>query len=96
MAKGYLIAQLKVTDPTGFAAYAKASSEVLSAFGARLLIKPDTAIVAEGNPRPRTVIFEFASFEDARRCWDSDEYQKTIPLRTGASDGDFILVEGVD
>lgn len=94
MAKGYLIAQVTVTDPTAYARYGQVAGALLKAAGARQILNPDTAIVAEGSPKARTVIFEFESFDAAKAFWDSADYQESIALRQGAADGDFILVEG--
>ena len=94
MPKGYLIAQVTVTDPLAFALYAKVAGELLRASGARQILDPASAIVAEGNPRARTVIFEFASFDAAKAFWNSPDYQASIALRRDAAQGDFILVEG--
>ncbi|MGR9459440.1 DUF1330 domain-containing protein (plasmid) [Rhizobium leguminosarum] len=94
MPKGYLIAQVTVTDSTAYAEYGKVAGELLKAAGARQILNPNTAIVAEGAPKARTVIFEFDSFDAAKSFWNSAEYQKSIELRRGAADGDFILVEG--
>jgi uncharacterized protein (DUF1330 family) len=42
------------------------------------------------------VILEFPSVEAARRFYDSPEYQEIIPLRTNASQGALLIVEGFD
>ncbi|MGY5777741.1 DUF1330 domain-containing protein [Rhizobium sp. LEGMi135b] len=96
MPKGYLIAQLKVTDPERYAVYGAAATELLARFGGKAFVRPDTAIVVEGTPRPRTAIFEFESFERAKAFWESEEYAKAKLLRAGAADADFILIEGVE
>lgn len=96
MAKGYLIAEMTVTDPEAYVDYAKAAGDLLTAYGARTIVKPDTAIIKEGTPKARIVIFEFDSFEKTQAVWDSPEYQKAISLRIGAAEGDFILIEGND
>ncbi|MCZ4433053.1 DUF1330 domain-containing protein [Agrobacterium sp. SOY23] len=96
MAKGYLIAQLTVTDPTKYAEYGTAATEVLERFGGRLFVRPASAVVVEGAPRPRMAIFEFESLEQAKAFWESDEYAHAKVLRDGAADADFILIEGVD
>lgn len=94
MAKGYLIAQVTVADPDAYARYGQVAGALLKAAGARQILNPDTAIVAEGAPKARTVIFEFDSFEAAKMFWNSAAYQESIALRRGAAEGDFILVEG--
>lgn len=96
MAKGYLIALVNITDKQAYARYAQSSSKLLREWGARAVVKPDTAIVKEGHPKPRTVIFEFDSFDQAKAFWDSPAYTESKALRDGAADADFILMEGVD
>jgi uncharacterized protein (DUF1330 family) len=96
MAKGYLIAQVTVTNPEAYAEYAKAAGDLLKVYGARMIVKPDTALIKEGSPKERTVIFEFESFEKAKEFWNSPKYADAKALRLGAADGDFILIEGVD
>ncbi|MCX2698543.1 DUF1330 domain-containing protein [Ochrobactrum chromiisoli] len=96
MAKGYLIAQVTVTDPEAYAEYSKAAGDLLKRCGARLIINPDTLTVVEGSPKNRTVIFEFDSFSQAKSFWDSTEYAKAKAFRTGAAEADFMLVEGLD
>jgi uncharacterized protein (DUF1330 family) len=44
----------------------------------------------------RLVVVEFQSLDAARHFYDSPEYQRILPLRTGASRGTLALVEGVD
>jgi uncharacterized protein (DUF1330 family) len=51
--------------------------------------------VVEGQGQGRNVIIEFDSFERARACWDSPEYQHAKTFRAGAATGDFVIVEGV-
>jgi uncharacterized protein (DUF1330 family) len=41
MPKGYLIAQVSVTDPEAYARYAKAAGNLLTAYGAKSIVKPD-------------------------------------------------------
>jgi uncharacterized protein (DUF1330 family) len=96
MAKGYLIAQVTVIDHEAYANYAKAAGARLKGYGARAIVKPDSAIIKEGSPKSRTVIFEFENFEIAKAFRDSREYNAARALRIDAADGDFILMEGAD
>lgn len=96
MAKGYLIAQVTVTNSDAYSNYAKVAGDLLKHYGARVIVRPETASIKEGNPKARTVIFEFPSFDKAKQFWDSPEYAEAKALRADAADGDFILMEGVD
>ncbi|MDH7804575.1 MULTISPECIES: DUF1330 domain-containing protein [unclassified Rhizobium] len=96
MAKGFLIAQVTVTNPEASSRYAKAAGDLLRHYGARIIVKPESALIKEGSPKARTVIFEFESFDKAKEFWDSREYVEARVLRAGAAEADFILIEGAD
>ncbi|MBB6304765.1 DUF1330 domain-containing protein [Rhizobium leucaenae] len=96
MPKGSLIAQLKVTDTDQYAVYGAAATKLLEHYGGRALVRPDTALVVEGNPRPRTIIFEFDSIARAKAFWGSEEYVQAKALRANAAEADFILIECVE
>ncbi|THD45103.1 DUF1330 domain-containing protein, partial [Enterobacteriaceae bacterium ML5] len=42
----------------------------------------------------RHVVFEFASFAEAKRFYESPQYQAAKAIRAGAATGTFVLVEG--
>jgi uncharacterized protein (DUF1330 family) len=42
------------------------------------------------------VVIEFDSYATALACYESPEYAAAIALRTGASEGDVVVVEGYD
>ncbi len=48
----------------------------------------------EGEAHEKHVIFEFASFDDARRFYHSPAYQAVRAMRSGAATGTFVLIEG--
>jgi len=52
--------------------------------------------VLEGLPAEGIVMFEFPSMEAAHAWYDSEAYQKAIPIRQKASDYRVILFEGAD
>ncbi len=92
----YLVAHLSVTDPTAFEDYRAAVPAVIARFGGRYLVRGGRVEVLEGEWRvPRLVILAFDSMEQARRFYDSPEYQEILPLRLGAAKGEVVLVEGV-
>lgn len=96
MSRGYLIAQVTVTDPEACARYAKAAGDLLKALDARTLFDPNTATVVEGAPGTRTVIVEFDSLDRAKGFWDSNEDQEAKALRLDAAEADVILVGGLE
>ena len=93
---GYIIAQLEVTDPAGFEKYREVVPEVIARHGGRYLVRGGALEVLEGEwPAPRLVVVAFDSLEAAKRFYHSADYQEILPLRTAASRGNVIVVEGV-
>ena len=93
--KGYIIAQIDITQPEKYADYAKLASAIHPKFGARFLARGGRTVTLEGAPaRSRVVIVEYPSFERAQSFFSSTEYQQAKKLREGAANAQFILVEG--
>ncbi len=95
MAKGFWIVSIDVKDAEGYAEYVKLVRPYLERCNATFLTRGGALEVKEGHFRSRNIIIEFASYEYARECYNSDEYQAMIALRTGASTADFMIVEGL-
>jgi uncharacterized protein (DUF1330 family) len=96
MPKGYIIARVSVDDPESYAVYAKGSFAAMQKYGARILARGGKAEALEGPSRPRNVILEFESYEQARNYYNSPEYQAARKHRVNGSTGEFVVVEGFD
>ncbi|MGF6564674.1 DUF1330 domain-containing protein [Kosakonia cowanii] len=94
MNKGYLIGHVTVKDPDAYAEYARAAGEAMQAFAPKIIAWSGQYENLEGEAHQRHVIFEFASFDEAKRFYESPEYQAAKTLRAGAATGTFVLVEG--
>lgn len=93
--KGYWIARVTVTDPDQYRQYAEATPEAFRKYNARILARGGRFQQLEGDGRPRNVVIEFDSFEDALACYNSPEYQRARQKRLGAGEADIVVVEGV-
>lgn len=96
MPKAYVIARVTVTDPEAYAEYAKGATEAMRLYDGRPLARGGAYEALEGPARPRNVVIEFASMEQARRYYRSPEYQAAKAKREGACEAEFVLVEGAD
>ncbi|MFG1463976.1 DUF1330 domain-containing protein [Xanthobacter sp. DSM 24535] len=96
MAKGYWIARVDVVNPVGYAEYAKANAAPFLAHKAHFLVRGGAIDALEGISRGRNVVIEFESFEAARACYFSPEYQAALELRKPYSIADVLIVEGVE
>jgi len=93
--KAYWIAHVTVNSPDDYRVYAEASPEAFRKYNARVLARGGRCEQLEGEGRPRNVVIEFDSFEDALACYDSPEYQAAKAKRQGAGEADIVIVEGV-
>jgi uncharacterized protein (DUF1330 family) len=92
---GYLIANIEVTDPAGFAKYREQVEPLIAKFGGRYLVRGSELDHREGRlPVHRLVVLEFPSLAEARRFYESAEYAPVMKLRTDSSKSDLALVEG--
>lgn len=96
MAKGYWIARVDVSDTGQYAKYVEANGVAFARFGARFLVRGGRFETVEGVSRPRNVVIEFPSYEDALACYRSAEYQAAKALRQEASIADLIVIEGYE
>jgi uncharacterized protein (DUF1330 family) len=94
--KGYWIAHVDVNDPEGYKAYQAANAVPFGKYGARFLVRGGRQEVTEGRARSRTVVIEFPSYEAARACYHSPDYQATKALRQGKGEIDLVIIEGID
>ena len=96
MAKGYWIARVDVTDPTGYQKYVAANAAAFRKYGARFIVRGGPSEAPEGTARARNVVLEFADYATALACYRSAEYQAAKALRDGCSEADLIIIEGYD
>ena len=95
MPKAYVLVDVTVTDPDGYARYRELSSLAGEKYGARFLVRGGETEVLEGERQPgRLVVLEFDDADAARRWYHSPEYQEAKAVRQSAATGSFILVEG--
>ncbi len=96
MTKAYWVAHVDVDDVETYKNYIAANGAAFAAYGARFLVRGGEYVQKEGNSRARTVVIEFASYEDALACYESDLYQNAKALRDPVSTGDLVIVKGYD
>jgi uncharacterized protein (DUF1330 family) len=97
MAKGYLYAEFEVTDAAEFEQYRVRVAAVSAAFGGRYLVRRAEPVVLDGKWSPkRLVIIEFASPEQVRAFYDSQEYQAILPHRLRSTKGHVLLLTGAE
>jgi len=95
--KGYVIAEITVTDPEAYKQYAAAVAAIVAKSGGKYLVRGGQTLAVEGEPpRGRIVVIEFDSLAAARSFEDSPDYQAIAPLRHKAASSRVFLVEGAN
>ena len=94
MAKGYLVAHIRVHDKEGFEKFKKMSGSAISEYGGKVLVRNPSPDVREGGDSGVAIVIEFESIEGARRFYESDKYTEARAVRELAAETDLILVEG--
>jgi uncharacterized protein (DUF1330 family) len=99
MKKAYVVAEINVTNPDGYAEYRTLSTAAAQQYGGQFLVRGGTRVQPEGaddqhNEKWRTVIIEFASLDQAQAWYDSVEYSKAKEVRRANSIGRLFIVEG--
>ena len=94
MPKAYWIAQVIVSDPDQYKLYAESAPLAFKKYGAVILARGGRSKQMEGKGRPRNVVIEFPSFDNALACYASREYQSAKAKRKGAGQAAIVIVEG--
>ncbi len=96
MSSGYIIANVRVTNPQQYEEYKRLSSAAMLAHGAQVCVRGGTSEVLEGDWQPdRIVLLKFPSVEKAKGFYTSTEYAKARAARKDAAIMRMVVVEGV-
>ena len=96
MAAGYVIVQLKVTNPENYKEYVAKVSEVVKKYDGEYLVRNGEYQSVEGEIKfPRLVVIKFPTYEKALEWYNSDEYKPIKKIRLENSEGSNIIVKGI-
>jgi uncharacterized protein (DUF1330 family) len=92
----YVIANVHITDESGYAAYREMVGSTIEAYGGRYLARGGRTEMLEGSGGlGRVIVVEFPTYERALSWYDSEEYAPAKYRRQRSSEAELILVEGV-
>jgi uncharacterized protein (DUF1330 family) len=92
----YMIAEIEVKDPARYEEYRRGVQATIDRYGGRFLARGGAAELVEGSGEPkRVVILEFPTMAQLKQWYDSPEYVPLRELRQSASEGRFVVVQGV-
>ena len=90
----YLIGHITIKDSTKWEKYVEGVQLSLAPFDAKILFRGKRFTVFTGeHPYQNTVVIEFSESSAMHQWYNSDNYQKLIPLRDEAAD---VVIIGFD
>ena len=96
MSKGIWIAVYeKIENMDTLKKYAVKATTAISKYSGKFIARGGKNITLEGSQSPRTVIVEFPTFEDAKKCYNSDEYQEAHNILKGTVKRNLQIIEGI-
>ena len=97
MAAGYIVVEMKISDPERYKEYMATAPATIAAAGGEYLVRGGRCETIEGGWNPvRLAILKFPSYEQARAWYDGESYRQVRAKRAGATEFfNMVLVEGV-
>jgi uncharacterized protein (DUF1330 family) len=95
MSKGYVVANIRVTDQEKFQQFSGMAGPAIKKYGGKVLARGPDADRLEGEVSGTVMMIEFESKEAANTFYHSAEYQAAKAIREECSDTDFMIIEGV-
>ena len=93
--KGYWIALYKkINNSDNLKKYGTIVTPVIKGFGGKPLVRGGQYKCLEGDDFPRTVVWEFPSYEKALECHDSKKYQDGWTLAKNTTERNLQIIEG--
>lgn len=95
MAKGYLVAHIRVHDAEKFESFKSLSAAAIADHGGTVLVRNPNPDHREGDAQGLCIVIEFDSLDGARAFYESDAYRDARAVREECADTDLVLVEGL-
>ena len=95
MSKGYLVANIRVTDQDKFQEFSGMAGPAIKKYGGKVLARGPVADRLEGVVSGIVMMIEFESKDAANIFYYSEEYQAAKAVREECSDTDLMIAEGV-
>jgi uncharacterized protein (DUF1330 family) len=95
MPKGYLVANIRVTDQDKFQEFSGMVGPAIKKYGGKVLARGPVADRLEGDVSGIVMMVEFESKQAADIFYHSEEYQAAKAVREKCSDTDLMIAEGV-
>ena len=97
MPAGYVIVEMKISDPERYREYMAAAPASIAAAGGEYLVRGGRHETLEGDWQPhRVAMLRFPSYAAAKAFYEGPQYRAARAWRAGTTDYfNMVLVEGV-
>ena len=96
MPAGYVIAQLRVTNPENYKEYIEKVNPIVKKFDGEFLVRNGEYQIFDGKTKfPRIIVLKFPSYERALAWYNSEEYKPIKKIRLDNSEGTNIIIKGL-
>lgn len=93
----YFVAQIEIEDRNEYSIYESGFLEIFQKYKGKMLAVDEDPKLYEGTwPYTRTVLVEFPSEIDANNWYKSEDYTELAKHRKKASNGNLILIKGLE
>jgi len=98
MPAGYVIVEMKISDPERYKEYMAAAPATIAAAGGEYLVRGGRHEALEGDWQPaRLAVLKFPSLEQAKAWYDGERYRAARAKRAGATEYfNMVVVEGFE
>jgi uncharacterized protein (DUF1330 family) len=98
MPAGYVIVEMKVSDPERYKEYMAAAPATIAAAGGEYLVRGGRHESLEGDWQPaRLAVLRFPSVEQAKAWYEGERYRAARARRAGATEYfNMVVVEGYE
>ena len=91
----YIIADLTIHDPAGYAAYAEQVAPLVEKYGGRFVVRRGNVVPLEGEAPRDFIAVRFESMADAKCFYDAPDYAGPCALRRKSATGNVFIVDGL-
>ena len=90
----YWIVRCHITDAEEYGKYIQLAGPAIEKHGGSYLVRGGEQVEVEGQGFERTVLVEFDSLDQAKACYQSEEYQTAFRVQENAANRLVVIVEG--
>ena len=93
----YFIANITIRDRKEYKIYEDGFDEIFARYRGKVVVVDDSPAILEGQwPYTRVVVIRFPDEQEARRWYESPEYQALVQHRWKAARANIVLAQGRD